>query len=66
MPRLINLTACLAHTRVKGETRWIVVTKKFIDRMSQSPAVGVIFAPCEKCIAAQQASMQGPRGMIKA
>jgi hypothetical protein len=64
--RLINLTACLVHTCIKGETGWIVVTEKFIDRLSQSPAVGVTFAPCERCTAAQQAPMRSSRGMIKA
>ena len=54
MPRLVTIIACLAHTRVKGETGWVVVTEQFIDRMSQSPTVGVIFAPCERCTAAQQ------------
>jgi hypothetical protein len=49
MSRLITLTACLVHTCVKGETGWIVVTEKFIDRLSQSPAVGITFAPCERC-----------------
>jgi len=54
MSRLIHLTACFVHTSVKGNTGWVVVTEKIIDRMSRSPVVSVTFAPCERCEAARE------------